>query len=60
MQTAEQKQAFNQALVRGALLELVAARGGTGELRKPLTEKAYLKRKKRNKATKMARKQNRK
>lgn len=60
MQTVEQKQAFEQAILRGALLELVAARGGTGELRKPLTEKAYQQRKKRNKVAKMVRKQNRK
>lgn len=53
------RKAFEGATKRGALLELVKLRGGTGELRKPLTEKAYMKRKKRLQMAKASRKGNR-
>jgi hypothetical protein len=58
-QTEKQAQALRQALIRGKLLELVEMRGGTGELRKPLTKEAYEKRKKRAKMAKDSRKGNR-
>jgi hypothetical protein len=58
-QTEKQAKELRQALIRGKLLELVEARGGTGELRKPLTQKAYDKRQKRAKMAKTSRKQNR-
>jgi hypothetical protein len=58
-QTEKQAKELRQALIRGKLLELVEARGGTGELRKPLTQKAYDKRKKRAKMAKYSRKGNR-
>lgn len=58
-QTKQQAHDLRQALVRGKLLELVELRGGTGEKRKPLAQKAYDKRKKRAKMAKQSRKQNR-
>jgi hypothetical protein len=58
-QTEKQAKELRNALIRGKLLELVEARGGTGEKRKPLTQKAYNKRQKRAKMAKASRKGNR-
>lgn len=58
-QTEEQREAFKTAMVTGALRNLVAARGGTGDLRKELSDKEKAKRKNRHKMAKMSRKANR-
>lgn len=59
MQTAEQQANFKQAMISGALRNLVIARGGTGDKRQPLTHKEYDRRKKRVKLAKQSRKANR-
>lgn len=56
----EKQSAFKTALITGALRDLAGMRGGTGELRKPLSSKERAKRNKRNKQAKMSRKANRK
>jgi hypothetical protein len=59
MQTEAQKKAFKTARETGYLKDLVAARGGTGELRQELSSKEKAKRKNRRKTAKMSRKANR-
>jgi hypothetical protein len=51
---------FNRALLSGHLRELVASRGGTGDLRKPFTSAEKAKRKARRKQAKASRQFNRK
>jgi hypothetical protein len=59
MQTVEQREAFKTAMETGSLRNLVAAKGGTGDLRKELSSKEKAKRKNRRKVAKMSRKANR-
>lgn len=56
----EKKESFVKAIKLGALRDLAIAYGGTGELRKPLSEKEKVKRKKRWKQAKESRRKNRK
>jgi hypothetical protein len=55
----EQQRAFKTAVVTGALRELVAKRGGTGDLRKDISKEERGRRNKRNKQSKMSRRINR-
>lgn len=56
----DKKEAFKTAMMTGLLGDLVKFNGGTGELRRELTQKEYNKRKKRNKIAKASRQFNRK
>jgi hypothetical protein len=58
-QTEAQRSALRIAVISGLFRDIAIARGGTGHLRKPLSYTEYQRRKKRNKAAKMARKGNR-
>lgn len=58
-QTEEQRKSFKTALETGALRDLAIAKGGTGNLRKELSDKEKSKRKNKRKMAKMSRKANR-
>jgi hypothetical protein len=58
-QTEEQRKAFKEAMETGSLRQLVAARGGTGDLRKELSDKEKAVRKNKRKMAKASRKANR-
>lgn len=55
-QTPEQQQAFFRAMQAGHLRQLAIAKGGTGDLRKPLTAQQRDARKAKRKAVRQARK----
>lgn len=56
----EKAKAFRTAVISGTLRDLAIARGGTGDLRRPLTAKERDKRKARNKQARLSRRLNRK
>lgn len=58
-QTKEQKKAFFLAQQAGAIRDIAISRGGTGDLRKQLSDKEVAKRKARRQMAKLSRKQNR-
>lgn len=60
MSNVSKRNAFRLALISGLFYEIATACGGTGYLRKRLTEKERNKRKVRGKIAKASRKQNRK
>lgn len=58
-QTDEQRKELHQAVMRGYLLSIAESKGGTGELRKPLSQKEKVRRKKARKQARASRKFNR-
>lgn len=57
--TATQIANFEKDLLLGSYMDMAIAKGGTGHLRKPLSEKEYMKRKNLKHMQKQSRKANR-